>query len=387
MPYTFLPQVSGKNICTFHELMKPLKQAYSNMSPLNSRGNRPLKMEFQDQLDAMIYYHLEEYKSATHLLDVLEKEDFARKVIAPENGIRKSSFSEAINTRGIEQIVHVFNTIQKQSSTILPKKYSLLGDLVAIDGSLIDAVLSMHWADYRDGCKKAKIHLGFDINRGIPRKLYLTDGKADERPFADKIIEPGQTGVMDRYYQCHKDFDLWQEKNKQFVCRIRSNTRKTVIRINSIEKNSSVFYDAIVLLGTSGTNQSKHEVRVVGYRVKNKEYWVATNRFDLKSEKIAHIYKLRWDIEKFFAWWKRHLKVYCLVARSFQGLLFQIYSGLITYLLLAIYCHEKFNERVSIKRVREIRINIRNEAQCLNLASSHKSILKKHMKEHLRAKT
>jgi hypothetical protein len=24
---------------------------------------------------------------------------------------------------------------------------------------------------------KAKAHLGFDLNRGIPRKLYLTDGK------------------------------------------------------------------------------------------------------------------------------------------------------------------------------------------------------------------
>jgi hypothetical protein len=344
-------------------------------------------MDFQDQLNAMIYYHLEEYESATHLLDVLAKEDFAHNVIAPENGIRKSSFSEAINTRGIEQIVHVFNTIQKQSNAILPKKHALLGDLVAIDGSLIDAVLSMHWADYRDGCKKAKIHLGLDINRGIPRKLYLTDGKADERPFADEIIEPGQTGVMDRYYQCHKDFDLWQEKNKHFVCRIRSNTKKTVLRINSIEKNSFVFYDAIVLLGTPGINQTKHEVRVVGYRVGNKEYWVATNRFDLTSENITHIYKLRWDIEKFFAWWKRHLKVYCLVARSFQGLLFQIYSGLITYLLLAIYCHEKFNEAVSIKRVREIRINIRNEAQCLNSDLENNNVFNNHSKEYFRAKT
>jgi hypothetical protein len=30
-------------------------------------------------------------------------------------------------------------------------------------------------------------------------------------------------------------------------------------------------------------------------------------------------------------------------------------AGLITYLLLAIYCHETHNEKVSIKRVRELR--------------------------------
>lgn len=39
----------------------------------------------------------------------------------------------------------------------------------------------------------------------------------------------------------------------------------------------------------------------------------------------------------------------------------QILGGLITYLLLAIYCHEEHNERVSIVRVRELRIKIRNE--------------------------
>jgi hypothetical protein len=41
----------------------------------------------------------------------------------------------------------------------------------------------------------------------------------------------------------------------------------------------------------------------------------------------------------------------------------QILSGLITYLLLAIYCREQHNEKVSIKRVRELRIKIQNETR------------------------
>ena len=39
----------------------------------------------------------------------------------------------------------------------------------------------------------------------------------------------------------------------------------------------------------------------------------------------------------------------------------QILGGLITYLLMAIYCREHFDEKVSIKRVRELRITILNE--------------------------
>jgi hypothetical protein len=99
----------------------------------------------------------------------------------------------------------------------------------------------------------------------------------------------------------------------------------------------------------------------VRYTIDDKTYWIATDRFDLTAEQVALVYKLRWDIEKFFGWWKRHLKVYHLFARSKNGLMVQILSGLITYLLLAIYCHEKHGEAVSIARVRQLRNQIRNE--------------------------
>jgi len=39
----------------------------------------------------------------------------------------------------------------------------------------------------------------------------------------------------------------------------------------------------------------------------------------------------------------------------------QILAGLITYLLLAIYCYDQHKEKVSIKRVRQLRIQIQNE--------------------------
>jgi len=84
-------------------------------------------------------------------------------------------------------------------------------------------------------------------------------------------------------------------------------------------------------------------------------------QYDLIVEQIATVYKLRWDIETFFKWWKKHLKVYHLIARSKYGLMVQILAGLITYLVMAIYCHEQFNEPVSIKRIRQFRNTIQNE--------------------------
>ncbi len=245
----------------------------------------------------------------------------------------------------------------------MPKKYSQLGELVSIDGSLIDSVLSMAWADYRKNSKKARLHLGFNINQGIPQKLFLTDGKGDERPFVHDILEPGQTGVMDRGYQHHQNFDKLQEELKHFVRRIKANTNKTCLEKYDIDLDSMVFYDAKVLLGQDGPKQTKKPLRLVGYIVDGTKYWVATDRFDLSAEDIALIYKLRWEIEKFFGWWKRHLHVYHLIARSKHGLMVQFLSGLITYLLPAIYCHEQHGEDVSIKRVRELRTQILNETR------------------------
>jgi hypothetical protein len=47
---------------------------------------------------------LEEHHSAQHLPQVLELDDFARNQIAPGDGIKKSSFSAATNSRGLEQL-------------------------------------------------------------------------------------------------------------------------------------------------------------------------------------------------------------------------------------------------------------------------------------------
>ncbi|MCP4148731.1 MAG: IS4 family transposase, partial [bacterium] len=198
-------------------------------------------------------------------------------------------------------------------------------------------------------------------NRSVPSAFFLTDGKSGERPFASQILSPGQTGIMDRGCQCHAVFDLLQNEGKNFVCRIKANTKKTVISENTVIPDSIVFYDAVVLLGTPGVNQTEEKVRLVGYRIDNAVYWVATSRFDLSAEQIAAVYKLRWDIEKFFAWWKRHLKVYHIIARSRYGLTVQIVAGLITYLLMAVYFRIRHNEKVSIKRVRQMRAEIRNE--------------------------
>ncbi len=90
MPRTFDP-FQKLNALEFFSFFQPATEATSRMPALDSKGNRPLQMTFEEHLRALVYFHLEEHHSAQHLLQVLEEDDFAKSAIAPENGIKKSS--------------------------------------------------------------------------------------------------------------------------------------------------------------------------------------------------------------------------------------------------------------------------------------------------------
>ena len=126
-------------------------------------------------------------------------------------------YSEAMNEQGLEQFLLVFEDLQQQAAQMLPDQHPELGRLAAVDGSLINAALSMDWAQYRKGVKRAKPHTIFD----------LTSGQEGERPFAGQILAPGQTSVCDQGCQDCRDFGQLQAAGKRFVIRIKENSLTT----------------------------------------------------------------------------------------------------------------------------------------------------------------
>ena len=47
----------------FKKLLAPARKQFSTIAPLESRGDRPLQMTFDEQLNALVYFHLEEFAS------------------------------------------------------------------------------------------------------------------------------------------------------------------------------------------------------------------------------------------------------------------------------------------------------------------------------------
>ncbi len=358
---------------TFSDLLYPLEHQLAYLPPLESGCNRALTYRFDHQIRALVYYHIETFSSGLDLLHAARCDPFVRSLLVPETGLGQSTFYEANASRGSEQMIALFERLYKKACRKVPMSYANLGELVAVDGSLIDACLSMVWADYRSGARKAKMHTGFDLNRHLPKAIKLTDGNGAERPFVATFVEEDQTAVVDRGYQDHALFDQWIDTNRHFVARIKANTLWEIMEEIPFEKGTSIFLYAKVLLGNK-TCKMTHPVYLIGFKAEGKCYYIVTDRHDLSPEQVAFIFSLRWAIETFFAWWKRHMKVYHLISRNEHGVLVQLLAGLITYLLLVIYFHRKYNKAPSLDLLRTLRWDIRHDAKadillttCINI--------------------
>jgi len=53
---------------SFTQLGQPLTKILGKTPQLESRCNRPLQLTFEDQLNALIFFHLEEHTSERHLV-------------------------------------------------------------------------------------------------------------------------------------------------------------------------------------------------------------------------------------------------------------------------------------------------------------------------------
>jgi len=56
----------------------------------------------------------------------------------------------------------------------------------------------------------------------------------------------------------------------------------------------------------------------------------------LSSEEIAWLYKKRWEIELFFKWIKQNLKIKRFIGHSFNAVMIQIITAIITFIMLKL---------------------------------------------------
>lgn len=352
------PRVVAKNVQGlkyFHQLQPLLARLHDIGTESDRSGNRQL---FFDDYAALILLFF--FNPSLDSLRALQQASCLDKV-QKKLGCRRTSLgslSAAARDFDAEPLQAIVGELAQQ---VLPlttgKDAELLRGLTAVDGSLLPALPKMAWALWVDEeHRAAKLHLHFDVFKGVPCYATVTEGNANEKQELRAALQAGRLYVIDRGYAEYQLFQDIIDARSSFIGRIRDNAVYKVIEerpLSEDARRAGVVRDSVVHLGceTSGA-VFKQPLRVVEVATGKTDsqgrpemLLLASNCMDLDAAWIALGYKYRWTVELFFRWFKCILGCQHLLSTCQNGVAIQVYMALIASVLIVQWTGQKPNKR------------------------------------------
>ncbi len=222
-------------------------------------------------------------------------------------------------------------------------KFKIKSKILLMDATTISLCLSLFdWARYRTTKGAVKMHTLLDYDSCLPSYVYVTDGKTADNKGAEQIPVPGGAVVVaDRFYMDFNLLNIWDSTGVFFVVRHKSNLKFESKKELSLPENKyeNILKDEVVVLTGSNTKERypKKLRRVVVWDEENQQtIELITNHFKWSANTIAELYKSRWQIEIFFREIKQNLRIKSFIGTSQNAVMTQIWTALITILLLKV---------------------------------------------------
>jgi IS4 transposase len=211
----------------------------------------------------------------------------------------------------------------------------------ALDATTIDLCLSVFpWARFRTTKAGIKLHTLLDLRGSIPVFIWITDAKQGDVEVLDVLVpEPGSIYVMDRAYVDFERLYQLTDNRATFVTRAKKNLKWRRLYSHPVDRSTGLICDqTIVLTRKESAEAYPAKLRRVRYRdlETGKALTFLANDFTLPALTIAHLYRLRWQVELFFKWIKQHLRIKTFYGTSPNAVKTQIWIAISVYLLVAI---------------------------------------------------
>jgi len=281
------------------------------------------------------------------------------------DSINLSSISRANNHRSYKLFENIFFYLLNRHAANLSNSERTL--FKVIDGTFLTLSSKLFsWANFSPDTKAVKLTFCMDWSKAIPEQVTINVGEADDNKEILKLnLLPGFTYIFDRGYCSHEVYSHFNANHKFFITRLPPSWSYETKEEFQIEKgtnlktqNSSIVSDKLIKLGKN-QEEVKGNLRLVTLiNDKNEIIQFLTNRFDLRAEEIAEIYRKRWDIELFFRWVKQYLRIKRFLGTSPNAVSSQIYIALITYLLIVMFKLRLNSKSSNLETLRIIKHNL-----------------------------
>ena len=294
-----------------------------------------------DQLVSMIFLQLSKSCSLTEICQGLATCAGKLAHLGLNKAPGKSTLAYANQHRSWEIYEDLFYLMldRCRKEMLCGKKFKFKNKLLSFDGTVIDLCQSMFdWAKFRKTKGAVKLHMVLDHDGYLPTFCNITTGKVHEVNVLKSLcFQPGTIIVFDRGCIDYGLFSNWTEDGVSFITREKDGMNYGVVeRRKYLEVGKVLRDELIVLTGFYASRKCEHTLRrvVIWNEEKKEEVVFITNNMKLAPLTIAAVYKDRWQIEIFFKTIKQHLKIKTFVGTSSNALKIQIWTALISVLLL-----------------------------------------------------
>ena len=338
---------------------------------LNKEGIKIAARAFSvwSHIVSMIYCHMAHCISLNDICDGLQNFKGNLNNIRNATAPHRNTLSHANRTRDIALIKRLFwKTVEHYQQTYpkfftqggrsyfrLPRRFKRA--IRAIDSTTIELIAKcMDWAKHRKHKAAAKVHVALDLISFIPIRVVTDSANHHDGSYMSELcgnMKSGDIAVMDRAYVDYKQLNTLTEQGVFWVTRSKSNMKIKVIRElnkgrkNTPQKGKEPHYPIILkdeeveLTGKTSHRRYPRSFRHVSAIVQDsngKEITVSflSNNMEWAASSICDLYRCRWGIETFFKEIKQTLQIRTFVGFSRNAIEWQIWSALLTYLLMRI---------------------------------------------------
>jgi hypothetical protein len=352
------PKVTEKDLhgLKYFRLLTPLLERLHDAGTERDRaGNRKL---FFDQYGALIllYFFNPILTSLRGIQQASELSKVQRQLGCCRNSL--GSLSEASRVFDATLLEPLIAELAGQALPLQSgKEAEALRGLTATDGSLLPALPKMAWALWLDDQHRAaKLHLQFDVFKGVPLQASVTAGNDSETAQLRAALQSGRLYAIDRGYAEYQLFQDIIDAGSSFIGRVRDNAVYQIIEdrpLSAEARQAGVLRDRVVWLGGDQSGQVfRQPLRLIEVATGKTDsqgrpevLLLASDRLDLDAALIALGYKYRWTVELFFRWLKCILGCRHLLSTCQNGVTIQVYLALIASLLISVWTGRKPTKR------------------------------------------
>jgi hypothetical protein len=252
-----------------------------------------------------------------------------------------------------------------QQMNIKQTKFRIKSKIFLLDSSTISLCLSLFdWAKYKTAKGAIKMHTLLDYDGNLPAYVNITDGKTADNKGAYEIpLLANSVIVADRYYNDFSLLKVWDSNSVFFVVRHKDNLQFETVKENTLpeDRQQHILKDEIIeLTGTKTKNKYSEKLRRVAIWDEENQQVIEliTNQMSWTANTISELYRSRWQIEIFFREIKQLLHIKSFIGTSENAVMIQIWTALITILVLKyLKALSKYGWRLS-NLVAFIRLNL-----------------------------